>query len=259
MPFSADAVGSGFLTTLTPPPPDPDVSAQPVVTVNSKASAAICAAIIILVTWPMATSLLGGSDCRNSPPGSFLEQGRSDHETLDFARPFVDFGDLGVPVVPFGREVGQIAVAAEDLQRFLGDAVGHLGVEQLGHRGVAAVTTAPILGDGGAPEHETAGVDLGPHVGELELDRLMFRDGLAEGLPFQRVVGRVLEGGARDAERLRRHADAPAVERAHSDLETIALGTEARVVADRAVGQEHLRGARAAEAELVVILADLQA
>src|ERR1051325_6164333 len=101
MPLVGDDVGSGFLTMLTPPP-DPDVSAHPAAAVNSKASAAICAASIILVTWPMATSLLGRSDGRISPPGSFLEQGRSDHETLDLAGPFVDLRDLGVPVVPFG-------------------------------------------------------------------------------------------------------------------------------------------------------------
>src|SRR6478735_2977682 len=122
MPLVGCEVGSGFLTMLTPPPP-PEVSAQPVVvTVNRAASAASCAASISFENLPMATSLLGsGRDCGgNSPPGSLLEQGRSDDQALDLAGPFVDLGDLGVPVVAFGGKVGQVAVAAEDLQRLLG-------------------------------------------------------------------------------------------------------------------------------------------
>src|ERR1051325_2099380 len=158
MPLVGDEVGSGFLTTLTPPPP-PDVSAQPVATVNRTASVASCAASIILLIWPMATSLLG-SGLRNSPPGSFLEQGRSDHQPLNLAGSLVDFGDLCVTIVPFGREVGEVAVAGEHLQSFLGDTVGHLGVEQLGHRCVAAVSTAPVLGDGRAPEQQPRRIDL---------------------------------------------------------------------------------------------------
>src|SRR5207237_2885566 len=37
-------------------------------------------------------------------PPSLLEQGRSDHEALDLARPLVNLGDLRVPEVPLGRK-----------------------------------------------------------------------------------------------------------------------------------------------------------
>src|SRR3954464_11120392 len=142
MPLPGWEVGSGFLTTLTPPPPE--VSAQPrFVTVNKAASAASCAASISFENLPMGTSLLGiGIAERNSPPGSLLEQGRSDDQALDLAGSFVDLGDLGVPEVPLGGKIRQVAVAAEDLHGLLGDAVGHLGREQLRHRGFAAVACA---------------------------------------------------------------------------------------------------------------------
>jgi hypothetical protein len=60
-------------------------------------------------------------------------------------------------------------------------------------------------------------------VGEHPLDRLEIADGLAELLALLGVVDGLLERGRRDADRLRRDADAPAVERHHRDLEALVL------------------------------------
>ena len=91
------------------------------------------------------------------------------------------------------------------------------------------------------------------HVGEQELDRLVLGDGRVERLARLRVMRRLeeercysrhkqavdggcaqprrrLERRARDAERLRRDADPPAVERRHGDLESGAGRAEHRVL-----------------------------
>ena len=48
---------------------------------------------------------------------------------------------------------------------------------------------------------QARGVDLGGHVGELELDRLVLGDRLAERLALLGVFERELQGALRDARR----------------------------------------------------------
>src|SRR6185503_20725922 len=58
-----------------------------------------------------------------STPASFqrkcvrglLQQAACHHDPLDFAGPFVDLGDLGVPEIPLDREVLDVSDAAVDL------------------------------------------------------------------------------------------------------------------------------------------------
>jgi hypothetical protein len=65
-------------------------------------------------------------------------------------------------------------------------------------------------------EHEVlARLDLGGHVGQLELHALEAGDRLAELLADRRVAQRLFEGALRDAERERGDADAAGVERLH--------------------------------------------
>jgi hypothetical protein len=46
--------------------------------------------------------------------------------------------------------------------------------------------------------HLVGGHHLGSHLGQLELDRLVLRDGLAERLPLLSVADGQLEGAVRD-------------------------------------------------------------
>src|SRR3954453_10884808 len=94
-----------------------------------------------------------------------------DHEALDLARALVDLGDLGVAVVPLGRELLRVAVAAEDLDRLAGLPARDGGREQLRLRALDAVREAGLLQARGAPGERSGGLDLGLHVGELLLDR----------------------------------------------------------------------------------------
>jgi len=52
-------------------------------------------------------------------------------------------------------------------------------------------------------------LDLDRHVGQLEVDRLVVHERLAEARPLLRVGQRGLERGARHADGLRGDADAP--------------------------------------------------
>ncbi len=109
-----------------------------------------------------------------------------------------------------------------------------------------------VLEARGAQRQQPGRVDLGRHVGELELDRLVLGDRLAERPALLRVGERVLERGARDAERLGRDADPAAVERRHRDLEAAADLAEQVIVGSRTSSRKIWRRLAAADAELVV-------
>ena len=102
---------------------------------------------------------------------------------------------------------------------------------------------------------------MGPHlhIGELELDRLELVDLLAELAPLARVGHRIVGGPLGDAHRLGRGAQAGALERGQGHRQPLAhlahdvLGRHPHALEDR------LAGGRAADAELVLELADGEA
>jgi hypothetical protein len=66
----------------------------------------------------------------------------------------------------------------------------------------------PESGLGGGPVGEQAGgLDLGGHVGELELDSLEFADRMPECGPLARVAERLFVGGLGDADGAGRNVD----------------------------------------------------
>src|SRR6266542_5078489 len=191
--------------------------------------------------------------------GSLLQDLLGDDEIHDLARPFVDLGDLRVAVVALGREIREIAVAAEDLHAFARGAHRDVAREQLRLRGREDVVLAAVFQRGGAPHQQARRVDLRRHVGELPLDRLELDDLLAEGLALFRVCERVLKARARDADGLRRDADATAVERGERDLEALTDLAEKVRGGHAAVLEYELRGIGPADAELVLQLAHAEA
>jgi hypothetical protein len=117
------------------------------------------------------------------------------------------------------------------------------------------VLLAARLVPGGLQGEQARSFEPALHVGELLLDHLEGADGRAEGLALAGVGERGLVGGARDADRLRRDADAAGVEHGHRDREALALGAEP--VPDRhlVVHELDLAGGRGADAELGLGLA----
>src|SRR5438094_8316780 len=101
--------------------------------------------------------------------------------------------------------LADVAVAAEDLHGVVGDVQGRLTGVLLNEDSLARRRTAGIELPGGLPGEEPHRVDLELHVGELEGDRLLLRDGDAEGAPLVCVVTPGGEGGPGDRDGERAH------------------------------------------------------
>src|SRR5690242_2142034 len=145
--------------------------------------------------------------------------GAGDDQALDLRGAFEDRVDLRVAVPPLDRELADVAVAAEDLDRLLGGPYRDLTGLELAHRALAGLERLAVARHPARAPHEHARrVDLHAHVGELERDPLLLDDRRAERDARLRVVERVLVGRARDAERLRADQRAAGFERAHRRL-----------------------------------------
>src|SRR5512146_811068 len=105
-----------------------------------------------------------------------------DHQALDVACTLVDLAHPHRAPQPLDREVGDVAVAAVDLDRVRAHLLGHLGGEQLGHRSLLEAGLAGVAQRGGVEVQLAGGLDLGRHVGEAEIDRLVPDQRLAHAL-----------------------------------------------------------------------------
>src|SRR5690606_9504863 len=126
-----------------------------------------------------------------------------DQHPLHLARPLTDLEDLGVPVEPPHGALVHETVAAEDLRRL--PRVVHGGVRR-GQLGDGRLLLERLT-----PQHlrrrlvvgQPRGVHARLHVGDLELDRLVRADRVAECLAFVRVPHALVDTALRepDAER----------------------------------------------------------
>ena len=121
--------------------------------------------------------------------GLLLEQVGRDDDALDLARALVDLGDARVAVVAL--DVALLACSRSRRGSAAPCCVTRLAISrgvELGHRRSPCEWRTPLSFSSAARQHEQARrVDLGRHVGEHELDRLVLADGLAEGLALPRV------------------------------------------------------------------------
>src|SRR5207253_1729041 len=195
-------------------------------------------------------------------PGLTGSQGPRDDEALDLAGAFEKGVDLGVAVPLLDGEVADVAVAAADLDRLLGDLHRHLAGLELRHRafGLGELATVAAFPQG-PPDQRAGGLDLGRHVGEHEGDRLVLDQGASELLALLRVLQGELEGSASDAERLGAHDRPRQLEGLQSDRGALVVAlagalesslelldaTEHVLERDRAVLEQHLGGVRGAD------------
>src|SRR5207248_6385384 len=134
----------------------------------------------------------------------------------DLRRPLEEGVDLGIPVPLLDREFANVAIAAADLDRLLGDLDRDLAGLELGHRALGLLELAAVAALPERPPDQAAGsLDLGRHVGEHEADGLVLDDGAPELLALLGVLEGELESGSRDAQRLGGHDRASALERLH--------------------------------------------
>ena len=118
-----------------------------------------------------------------------------------------------------------------------------LGREQLRHSRLEVGALARVLALRRLEHEEPSRLDLGRHLRELQLDRLVLRDRLAERLPLLRVADRLLEGACRDPDCARCDVDAAELDPTHEVAEAFA---DSRLAADHGVAGH----AEAVEGEL---------
>src|ERR1700688_2864022 len=147
--------------------------------------------------------MAGGIRARAPRRSGLVEHPVGDHHLLDLAGALVDLGDTGVAEVALDVVLARVAVAAVDLQRLVGDPLRHLGREELGLRGLERVALPLVPGPGRLPGQQARGVELGRHVGEIELDGLEVGEVLAELLALLGVGEGVLERRLGDTHGLR--------------------------------------------------------
>src|SRR6185437_15088545 len=112
-----------------------------------------------------------------------------DDDALDLRRPFVDLGDFGVAEQPLYRILLDVAVAAEDLNRFGRRPHRRLAGEELGHRAELADVLAAVLRRRGGVQQRPRRRHARRDVGQLELNRLKFFDQRSELFPLSGVRG----------------------------------------------------------------------
>src|SRR5262249_42780480 len=112
-----------------------------------------------------------------------------DDHALHLVRALADLEDLLVAVEPRDRELVHEAVAAVDLERCVHGAVREQAGVELRLRRRQRERLSRVLEPGGAVDELPARVDLGRHVGQLELDRLEARDRPPELVPLLGVRG----------------------------------------------------------------------
>src|ERR1035441_2100342 len=139
-----------------------------------------------------------------------------DDHPLNFARALKNREDLRVPVPALHRVLAGVPVAAEDLDRLLGDPDRRLPRDELGYRALGALERlAGPRHRGPPPGQQPRRVHGRGHVGELERHALVLPDRPPELRPRPRVLRRELGGGTRDPDGHRRDRGPGRLERLH--------------------------------------------
>src|SRR5581483_4193679 len=103
-----------------------------------------------------------------------------DHHALHLVRAFPDLEDLLVTVEARDREFLHEPIAAVDLERGVHGTVGEKPRVELRLGRGESERSSRVLEPRRPVDELSSGLDLGRHVGELELDRLEARDRLPE-------------------------------------------------------------------------------
>src|SRR5215210_5598719 len=190
---------------------------------------------------------MGGGLPRGPGPDSdlvALQELAADDHALDLRGALADQQQRRVAVEPLDLVLLRVAVAAVDAEGVLDDLLAGLGGEELRHAGLEVRALARVLHPGGLEREQARRLDLGGHVGELELDGLVLGDRLAERRALLRVAQRQLERPLRDA-------DAAGGDVHAADLERVHHLREALVEAGVLAAEDHVgRAAVAVEHQL---------
>src|SRR5581483_6470365 len=146
----------------------------------------------------------------------------ADHHALDLGRSLADQEQRRVAVEALDLVLLRVAVAAVDAEGLLDDLLARLRGEELRHPRLEVGALARVLHARRLEREHPRRLDLRRHVGELELDRLVLGDRLAERLALLAVAERQLERALGDADAAGGDVDAPDLERVHHLAEALA-------------------------------------
>src|SRR5215210_3774141 len=199
--------------------------------------------------------LVSPLDTRRSLDLVALQELLADHHALDLGGAFADQQQRRVAVEALDLVLLRVAVAAVDSERLLDDLLAGLRREQLGHAGLEVRALAGVLHPGRLQREQARRLDLRRHVGELELDRLVLGDRLAEGLALLRVAQGQLERALGDPDAAGRDVDPAHLERVHhldeALVEALLLAAEDHVRRALVAVEDELGGLDALVAHLL--------
>ena len=135
-----------------------------------------------------------------------------------------------------------------------------LGGEELRHAGFHVATPAGVVGARGGFGEKTGRLEPGRHLRELDLNRLMLADGLAECLADLRVRDALLEAGTGNAAPARRDVDSAESETSEDLLQAPALHVSDEILfRDLAVVEDQLAGIDSLVTDLLELACDSEA
>src|SRR5262249_14321764 len=131
-----------------------------------------------------ARRMIDGEDRLDLVP---LKELLADHHALNLGGSLADQQQRRVAVKALDLVLLRVAVPAVNAEALLDALLAGLGGEQLRHPGLEVGALAGVLHPRRLAGDQARRLDLGRHVGELELDRLVLGDRLAEGLALLAV------------------------------------------------------------------------
>src|SRR6187551_766557 len=150
-----------------------------------------------------------------------LQQLLTDHHALDLRGPLADQEQRRVAVEALDLVLLRVAVATVDAEALLDALLAGLRGEQLRHPRLQVGALTGVLHPRRFTGDKSGRLDLGRHVGELELDRLVLGDRLAEGLALLAVAEGQLQRPLGDADTARGDVYPADLERVHHLHETL--------------------------------------
>mmetsp|Transcript_8374 Transcript_8374/g.24116 ORF Transcript_8374/g.24116 Transcript_8374/m.24116 type:complete len:281 (-) Transcript_8374:529-1371(-) len=172
---------------------------------------------------------------------------------LDLAGALVYFRYSGIAVVPFGRHLGNVPHATQNLNGLVTAHGGSFARGKFCHCGLAGVGLLGILQLRRAPRQQTGGITSDGHRADLVLNRLQIRNWLSECISLQCVLDCAIDGGGGDAQCLSRNSNPAAIQCAHGDLESHAFIAEQATGRDTNIFEDQIGRARCSDSEFVFL------
>src|SRR5580692_13176206 len=188
-----------------------------------------------------------------------------DHHPLDFAGSLADGAQLHIAIELFCGVVLDKSISAVNLYGLIRYAHSHFARIKLRHAGflrdariVVPSADSAIREPRSLIRQQARRFDLCRHIGELELDRLKFRDGLAELLALLRVAHRSFVRALRHTQSQRSDRNPAAVQNLQAVDESFAFLAQQIFGRHLALREHHFARVTRAQTQLVFFFPGLE-